>query len=201
MKQSIFEASEALQKWEGIILKKTRSFHQYSCNSEVGITSQAWSVDPTRCLLCKYLACVEIPSLVLLLTNTSKFRMSENPTPAWVKDPLYLLHIELHSHCDSRSGGTFYIHTTELNINAKVYGRQQRLHERTFTSNSSPWCCVQICLQHAKTLCCCWLCCLVGMCNMSMGERDFLYFYVVWRLSKQKLSTYNHTTLCSSKYS
>ena len=88
------------------------------------------------------------------------------------------------------------VHTTELNINAKVYGRQQRLHERTFTSNSSPWCCVQICLQHAKTLCCCWLCCLVGMCNMSMGKRDFLYFYVVWRLSKQELSTYNHTTLC-----
>ena len=88
------------------------------------------------------------------------------------------------------------VHATELNINAKVYGRQQRLHERTFTSNSSPWCCVQICLQHAKTLCCCWLCCLVGMCNMSMGKRDFLYFYVVWRLSKQKLSTYNHTTLC-----
>ena len=29
-----------------------------------------------------------------------------------------------------------------------------------------------------------------------MGKRDFLYFYVVWRLSKQKLSTYNHTTLC-----
>ena len=35
MKQSIFEASEALQKWEGMILKKTRSF---SSNSEVEAT-------------------------------------------------------------------------------------------------------------------------------------------------------------------
>ena len=38
MKQSIFEASEALQKWEGIILKKTRSFCWFSSNSEVEAT-------------------------------------------------------------------------------------------------------------------------------------------------------------------
>ena len=31
----IFEASEALQKWEGIILMKTRLFHWVSSNSEV----------------------------------------------------------------------------------------------------------------------------------------------------------------------
>ena len=138
-----------------------------------------------------------IPSLVLLLTNTSKFRMSETRPLHEPRTP-YISFIKNFIPIVIR---IVWVHTTELNINAKVYGRQQRLHERTFTSNSSPWCCVQICLQHAKTLCCCWLCCLVGMCNMSMGERDFLYFYVVWRLSKQKLSTYNHTTLCSSKYS
>ena len=38
MKQSIFEASDALQKWEGIILKKTRLFCWFSSNSEVGAT-------------------------------------------------------------------------------------------------------------------------------------------------------------------
>ena len=34
MKQSIFEASEALQKWEEMILKKKSSFHWLLCNSE-----------------------------------------------------------------------------------------------------------------------------------------------------------------------
>ena len=38
MKQSIFEASEALQKWEGMILKKKRLFHWLSSNSEVEAT-------------------------------------------------------------------------------------------------------------------------------------------------------------------
>ena len=45
MKQSIFEASEALQKWEGMILKKTWLFHQLSCNSE---EATIWtSLNPT----------------------------------------------------------------------------------------------------------------------------------------------------------
>jgi hypothetical protein len=34
LKQSIFEASEALQKWEEMILKKKSSFHWLLCNSE-----------------------------------------------------------------------------------------------------------------------------------------------------------------------
>ena len=38
MKQSIFEASEALQKWEVMILKKTRSFRWFSSNCEVEAT-------------------------------------------------------------------------------------------------------------------------------------------------------------------
>ena len=38
MKQSIFEASEALKKWEGMILKKTMSFRWFSSNSEVEAT-------------------------------------------------------------------------------------------------------------------------------------------------------------------
>ena len=38
MKQSIFEASEALQKSEGLILEKTRSFCWFSSNSEVEAT-------------------------------------------------------------------------------------------------------------------------------------------------------------------
>ena len=38
MKQSVFEASEALQKWERMILKKTRSFCWFSSNSEVEVT-------------------------------------------------------------------------------------------------------------------------------------------------------------------
>ena len=38
LKQSIFEASEALQKWEGMILKKTRSFRWFFGNSEVEAT-------------------------------------------------------------------------------------------------------------------------------------------------------------------
>ena len=38
MKQSIFKASEALQKWEGMSLKKTRSFQWFLSNSEVEAT-------------------------------------------------------------------------------------------------------------------------------------------------------------------
>ena len=38
MKQSILEASEALQKWEGMIWKKTGLFRQLSSNSEVEAT-------------------------------------------------------------------------------------------------------------------------------------------------------------------
>ena len=38
MKQSIFEASEALQKWEGMISKKRRSLCWFSRNSEVEAT-------------------------------------------------------------------------------------------------------------------------------------------------------------------
>ncbi len=39
-KKSIFEASEALQKWEGMILKKTRLFRWVSSNSELEV---AWA--------------------------------------------------------------------------------------------------------------------------------------------------------------
>ena len=49
-----------LRPWEGMILKKTRSFNQYLCNSEVGTHEQASSVDPTRRLLLLLQLCSRI---------------------------------------------------------------------------------------------------------------------------------------------
>ena len=43
-----------------MILKKTRSFNQYLCNSEVGTHEQASSVDPTRRLLLLLQLCSRI---------------------------------------------------------------------------------------------------------------------------------------------
>ena len=48
MKHSIFEASEALQKWEGLVLKKTKTFHWFSCNSEVEATWTSLNGGPYR---------------------------------------------------------------------------------------------------------------------------------------------------------
>ena len=82
LKQSIFEASEALQKWDGMILKKTRLFRWFSSNSQVEATSASlnswsnktldipifiitylWTIFPYLIFVRTILRCVAAPTL------------------------------------------------------------------------------------------------------------------------------------------